>query len=565
MSLTNAMMTGFTGVKSNSVAVDTVGDNLANINTTAFKGQRTLFETLMYRNISEGSGPTATSGGSLPRQVGTGSTVASVQRNFRQGGLESTGFQSDLAIEGDGFFVIERPNGDTAYTRDGAFRLDADQTLVNANESAVQVFAANEDGTINTGSLIDLTIPLGTASQAIATTRVEMDGRLDAGANLAGEGATAVSSPLVTDGGTAASASTSLASLVDAQGLPLFSDGDVLRLNATKGGLAVSSSTFTVGANGSTVGDLTRHMQDWLGIDTSGTTDPAPGVSISDGTDHPAGSIVVHSNPGEANAIELTASSIANTSGVVASPVSFATEVPATGRGVTTSFSVYDSLGNPLEVRLRTALESKSDTGTTWRFYAESVGDSDATPLLGSGTVSFDANGQFVSSTGTDITVDRAGQGSTTPLALTLDMSQLTGLASLDGTSELIMASQDGAPAGILTGYTIDSDGMVTGTYSNQRTQVLGQIALATFTNNEGLLAISENTFVPGPNSGSPDVIAPQTGTAGSIISGALEGGNVELAREFVNLITASTGISAAGRVVRSADDLLQQLLQLVR
>ena len=127
------------------------------------------------------------------------------------------------------------------------------------------------------------------------------------------------------------------------------------------------------------------------------------------------------------------------------------------------------------------------------------------------------------------------------------------------------MASQDGAPAGLLTGYSIDADGMVTGTFSNQLTQVLGQVALATFPNNEGLIALSENTFAVGPNSGAADVIAPRTQAAGALRAGGLEQSNVEIAREFINLITAATGISSSSRVVRVADDLLQELLLLVR
>ena len=72
MSLSSAMFVGYTGIKANTVTVDTVGDNLANLNTTAFKNQRTLFETLLYRTVSEGEAPGATSGGTLPLQVGSG-------------------------------------------------------------------------------------------------------------------------------------------------------------------------------------------------------------------------------------------------------------------------------------------------------------------------------------------------------------------------------------------------------------------------------------------------------------------------------------------------------------
>ncbi len=565
MSLTSAMLVGFTGIKSNSVSVDTVGDNLANLNTTAFKGQRTLFETLLYRTISEGEGPSDTSGGTLPQQIGSGSGIASIQRNFAQGGLETTGFPSDLGIEGKGFFILAGPNDQQLYTRDGSFRLDATQTLVSAQGAEVQVFPADTAGNIQPDGLSNLVIPLGTASEAVATTGVEMDGRLDSSTSVASAGAVVNSQALVTSSGAAATAATRLTDLVDAGGTSLFTADDELRINAGKGGVGMPESTFIVGTTGSTVGDLAAHLEAVLGINTDPATGGTPGVTIAAGPDPPAGTLVINSNLGEINAVELDASSVVNSTGVVTSPLSFVTTTPPIGGGETTSFNVFDSLGNSVEVRLRVALESKSETGTTWRFYAESVGDTDLTPVLGTGTVTFDPNGQFVAATGTDLTVDRAGIGSATPLAFTLDFSALTGLASADGTSELMMASQDGAPAGILIDYSIDADGVVTGAYSNQLTQVFGQIALATFTNEEGLIAKSENTFVPGVNSGDPTTMAPRTGLAGAIRSGHLEQGNVEIAREFINLITASTGISSASRVVRVADELLQELLLLAR
>jgi len=491
--------------------------------------------------------------------------VAAIQRNFKQGGFDSTGFQGDLAVEGDGFFILDAGGGRQVYTRDGAFHLDAAQTLVSNDGDAVQVFGVDPAGAIVPGTLTSLVIPLGTASQAIPTTQVAMDGRLDPSTNIASAGAVVTSQPLVTASGTPATESTALTDLVDADGVPLFATGDELAINASKGGIATTESTFLVGTTGSTVGDLATHLQNVLGINTDPATGGAPGVTVAAGPNPPAGTFVVTSNPGEINAVTLDASSITNRTGPISAPFQFTAATPAVGGGVTTSFSVYDSLGNPVDVRLRAVLESKSQTGTTWRFYAESTGDSDLSPMLGTGTITFDPNGQFVGATGTDLTIDRAGSGSTSPLTFTLDFSGLNGLASSDGLSELIMASQDGAPAGILTNYGINRDGIVTGVYSNQQTQVLGQVALATFINDEGLVAQDKNIFLPGPDSGDPVVGAPRTGTAGAVIAGALEQSNVEIAREFIGLITASTGISAASRVVRTADDLLQQLLLLAR
>ncbi len=569
MSLASAMMTGFTGINSNSVSVDTVGDNLANLNTTAFKSQRTLFETLLYRTVHEGEGPSSTSGGTLPHQIGSGSQVSAIQRDFRQGGLDSTGFASDLAVDGRGFFILSGPGGQQLFTRDGAFHLDATQTYVSTNGSPVQVFAADAEGNIDAGTLSNLVIPLGSASSAVPTTEVVMDGHLNPTTGIASAAAVVQSQRLTTAGGVSATDLTLLSDLVDVNGVPLFAIGDELAIRGQKGGISAGESLFVIGSTGSTLGDLARHLQDVLAIDTSSAggppggpapLDPAlPGVRIENGT------IIIESNPGLINAVSLNESSIVNRTGLATSPFSFVATSPAVGGGVTTTFSVFDSLGNPVDVRLRAFVETKSDAGITWRFYAESLGDTDSTPLLGTGTITFDANGQFASAAGTELRIDRADTGAGTPILFSLDLNRLNGLSSPDGSSELIMNSQNGAPAGILTNFSIGTDGIVTGVYSNQQEQVLGQIALATFINDEGLVAVSENNYVAGPNSGGPTLTEPLTLTAGGVISGALEQSNVEIAREFINLITASTGISASSRVVRAASEMLQELLLVAR
>ena len=566
MSLTSAMLVGFTGINANSVSVDTIGNNLANVNTTSFKSQRTNFETLFYETLSEGTAPNGQSGGTLPRQVGYGVGVASLQRDFGQGSFESTGRRSDLAINGNGFFVLAEVDAEQVFTRDGNFSLDAEQTLVAVSGRPVQVFAADSSGNISTdGDLSGLIIPLGSASQATATAQVVMDGRLDSATSVAAAGSVVISQPLTTAGGTPATASTVLTDLVDVNGLPLFTTDDTLTIQGTKGDITMTPSTFIVGTDGRTVGDLAQHLETALGIDPADQSGLNAGVTIADGTDFPAGTFVLRSNAGLINAVSLDAGSIVNADGVVTSPFSFSTAAEAVGGGVTTSFSVFDSLGNQVDVRVRLALESKTSTGSTWRFFAESVGDSDLSPLVGNGTITFDADGQFVGATGTNLTIDRAGTGAASPLSFTLDFSDLTGLASPDGSSVLLMAEQDGAPAGIMTDYAVDDQGVITAVFSNQKTQVLGQIALATFANVEGLVAMGGNAYSAGPGSGEVVIVAPRTGGSGAIASGQLEQSNVEIAREFINMITASTGVSVAGRVVRVADDLLQELLLIAR
>jgi flagellar hook protein FlgE len=560
MTLQNAMLTGATGIRSNTTTVNTVGDNIANLNTTAFKGQRTLFETLLYQTVTEGEPPSATSGGTNPRQIGFGSRVGTIQRNFAQGNVESTGFSQDLAVEGRGFFVLQDAEGAPLYTRDGAFRLDPNSQLVSTTGLPVQVFPADAEGNVQTGTLESITIPIGSTLAPVATTQVEMAGHLDAGSSLAAAGAVSGSQVLRVAGGGEATDTTALTALVDEDGVALFEDGDVLSVSPRKGGIDLRASTFTVGATGSTLGDLATHLESVFGLVTEEGVPGEAGVAVEGGV------LTVRSNLGETNAMELDGSTIRNTTRITAPPFLFGEISPAVGTAISpSSFLAYDSLGAPVEVRVRYTLESRSDAGTTWRFYAESGDDTDLSPAIGNGTISFDPSGRFIAATGTNLSIDRAGSGSGTPVSLEVNFANLTGHANPQGVSQVVMADQDGREAGVMTGYRVDPDGTIVALYDNNVERNLAQVALAMFTNEEGLVAQGDNNFVVGPNSGEARLLAPQSAEAGTIRAGALEQSNVEIAREFINLISAQTGIQSASRVVRTASDMLEELLLLGR
>ncbi len=564
MALTSAILTGFTGIRTNQFAVETIGNNVANVNTTGFKNSRALFETLLSRTVNSGTAASGTSGGTNPIQFGYGSTLATTQRSFSQGTTERTGVVSDLAVDGEGFFILDRPGGGAVYTRDGAFSLNTQNELVSASGALVQGFAASADGVIDPGVLSNLQIPLGELSNASATTEATLGGILNAAAEPALTGAVSTSATLQTTGGAAATASTALTSLVDSDNVPLFADADVISVSGVqKGGIDIPDAQFVVGTDGNTLGDFATFFESVLGIDTSAPAIGTPGVTVSDGTVAPAGALTIVSNAGDVNAISIDGASIRNsTSGAL--PFEF-TSTPASGEGVTTSFLVFDSLGTPVEARLRLVLESKTAAGNLWRFTAESGGGAGLGTPLGGGTVTFDQNGRFVAASGTQISINRGNTGAVDPLTVNLDFSGMSGLTASDDVSTIAMIAQDGFPEGTLTGFEIAADGVISGTFSNGQKRDLGQVALATFANNQGLIGQSQNTFAIGSNSGPAVVTTPLTGASGRINSGELELSNVDLSRELIGLITASTGFSAASRTVRTADDMLQELLLLVR
>src|SRR5947207_1396943 len=122
MALTNALFTGLSGLNVNQARLNVVGNNIANTNTVAFKSSRVLFKPQFYVTDIAGGPPTADFGGQNPSQRGLGAEVAAIQKDFSAGSIEPTGRDTDLAVDGDGFFIVQ--GKDQRYTRDGSFVLN---------------------------------------------------------------------------------------------------------------------------------------------------------------------------------------------------------------------------------------------------------------------------------------------------------------------------------------------------------------------------------------------------------------------------------------------------------
>jgi len=526
------MYTGLSGLNVNQTRIDTIGNNIANVNTTAYKGSRTLFQTQLSQTLSTGTPPSATSGGVNPTQIGLGAVVGATQKNFNTGSIETTGIASDLAIEGAGFFVLNRADGRQVYSRDGAFSLDSNNRLVSIDGNLVQGFGVDQDFNILPNVLTDLTIPLGTESVARATQNARIDGDLSAGGSIATIGTGLQSQALVNGGNAPADGATPLTDLRSAAdpATPMYQDGSTITVSGvTKGGRSVATQTFVVGTDGSTLGDFATWMQSALGIQADAALPGQPGVAIENGQ------LVVRGNAGVENQLVIANNNITSDSAAAPGAFDLTKTQDADGSGVFTSFTVYDSLGNPQIVRLTFTLDSTPDTGPVWRYYAESVDDAGVARAIVNGTATFDTNGNFVAAAGNDLTINRGGSGAADPLTVSLDLSGVHGLSTR--ISNVIAADQDGFPPGTLTTFAVGDDGTITGTFSNGLTRSLGQVALAMFANPEGLVSEDNNLFSVGPNTGRPSIAPAATFGAGSILPGALELSNVDLSREFIGLI----------------------------
>ncbi|HAK47528.1 MAG TPA: flagellar hook protein FlgE, partial [Spirochaeta sp.] len=188
-----SLYAGVSGLQNHQVRMDVIGNNISNINTTGFKKGRVNFQDMISQSMSGASRPTEELGGVNPKQVGLGMTIASIDTIHTQGSMQSTGVTTDLAVQGNGFFIMAG-GAKQYYTRAGAFGIDEAGTMVNpSNGMKVQGWTAETiDGAayINTASDVgDLIIPVGGKDPASATSQVDLACNLDKRLQVIAEGA----------------------------------------------------------------------------------------------------------------------------------------------------------------------------------------------------------------------------------------------------------------------------------------------------------------------------------------------------------------------------------------
>lgn len=176
-----SLFSGVSGLKNHQTQMDVIGNNIANVNTVAFKASRVTFEDILSQTLEGARSPVAGGpGGVNPTQIGLGMTISSVDTIFTAGSLQTTDNPTDLAIQGDGFFVVSDGNR-TYYTRDGSFSMSADGSLVTSGGYRVQGWLADSDGNIDTTqALQNVVIPVGTQMKPKATENILFEGNLDA-------------------------------------------------------------------------------------------------------------------------------------------------------------------------------------------------------------------------------------------------------------------------------------------------------------------------------------------------------------------------------------------------
>jgi flagellar hook protein FlgE len=554
----NALLTAVSGLLAHQQMLNVTGNNLANLNTTGYKSQQVLFSDRVYETLRPASGSSATDvDGSNPVQVGSGSDVSRVRRNFGQSSLETTGGELDMAIQGSGFFVINNGEVDL-LSRAGAFALDLDQYLVDPSTGyRVQRFGSvgeAPDGSTayqDSGDL-DIKIPLGTAVPGASTENVNVFGNLSVDAE--GPTATQLSSitPFVTASDQAATLTTALNDL-DSVVTP-YAAGDFIRI----GGNSVDGTTISVDF---AVDDTTTVGELLSAIDTAFT-----GATSSINA---AGNVLLTADEVGPSTLKLTLSDgPTNAGGINFNQHDLETAIVGTnGDQLISPVEFYDTLGRPHVLEL--TFERQQDN-QLWKVSADIDATDGTIATTELGEVRFRDDGTFaeiMDSSNAFFDIEVALDGLDTPQSLRVNVGgegQLAGLTQA-AVGFGVSAQSDGYTAGTLYGVSISPDGMIMGSATNGRQVEIAQLAVATVANNDGLASMGDNFYSTTVNSGLMQIGGAASIGRGQVLAGQLEASNVDLAFEFTRLIVAQRGFSANARSITVADQVLEEVTNIIR
>ena len=542
-----ALFSGVSGLRNHQVQMDVIGDNIANVNTVGFKSSRALFQELLSQTLKAAGGPGGGRGGTNPQQVGFGMRISSIDKIFTQGNLMSTQRKTDLAIEGDGFFILS--DGERQYyTRAGAFDFDSEGNLVNNNGYMVQGYMADEEGEL--GKVLEnIVIDFQQRLPAKATTYTSFVGNLNAETDV-----------------TYASSTTLLTKLFDSDGNPMnLHVGDVIQFSGDAGGNSISGS-YTITEN-SSLSDLAYALQQAIRSATGGTGSETVMVKNDGSLQVTADSVNITNLT-----MQCAGKNEFNDYGIFDTPI-LAGEQGSTQENsriadYTTFVTTYDSLGNPRIITLLFAKDTETGVSNTWNWQAI-VPYEDASSISGdTGTLTFNSDGSLATVSTTRIIFDPDGTGGVEEMKVDLDfgtINKFNGITQFAADFSVTLKEQDGYPSGSLDDISVDDEGIITGIFTNGINRTLAQVALASFSNPEGLYKAGDNLYQQSLNSGIPQIGAPGTGNRGIISPSSLEMSNVDLAKSFTEIIIAQRGFQVNARVITASDQVLQELVNIKR
>jgi flagellar hook protein FlgE len=604
MGIFDALNTAVGGLQAQSFALQNISGNIANASTTGYKGIDTSFEDL----VPDSTTPS--------KQVAGGVTAFAQATITTQGTVSSTTVGTNMAINGDGFFSVQQASsvvdnvpvfsGVTDYTRRGDFQVNANGNLVNGAGyylMGVTVDPKTGNPTGNVPQVLQFqnnfipaqatsaiqyaanlpTQPKTPASSTAATGTLVADGGIspaDFGSNPLPVGTPAAPFTDNTITGSSAfnqaatpapiTAATTLSGTAPSNSLPTsFASGDTITVDGTT---LTFVTTGTTGNNidiTDTVGTLLTKIGTITGV--------APTINAT------TGAITLHT--GTAANLNITSASPAFTALGFTSPVTAARGGGGTaGTGVVTgndltsftnesisggAVTAYNAAGTPVNLQLRWAKTDSAALGTghqdTWNLFYQTSTTATGTQVawVNTGTnFVFSANGSLSSPTGSAIAVPGVVVDGQALGALTVNVSSgaLTQFASSSGAATINTITQNGFAAGQLQSVAINNSGLVVGTFSNGQNIDLASVTLSHFNGTNYLKSLNGGAYEVTDLSG-PAIL----GASGNISGSSLEGSNTDIADEFTKLIVTQQAYSANTKVITTANNMVQDLLNVLR
>jgi len=564
--MASSLQTAVLGMTAYQEMLNVTGNNIANADTIAFKEDRITFSDMFSRTLATGKRASEGIGGTDPVQVGLGVRVATVSKNMTQGGFTSTGKDFDVAMDGQGFFVVS-DGAANLFTRAGAFDVDEEGFLVDPSTGyrVQRIGMTGEENGFQVTGERGIMIPFNTLLPGALTQQIEFAGNLSAGdykpttTRLQASGL----SYTLTAGGLASATS----QFADIDQLSGFADGDTISISGkTTDGTDVSG-TFTYGAanDGTTLQDLMNAITATFG----GTSECT--VSLEDAK------LLLSEAQAGYSLMDVDLSSAAHPNAV---PADFDYLEVGGAAAQTTNITIYD--GQARSHSLSGTFVRQGENENVWDFVINTCKDATVISDRRIAGITFDGNGTYQGVLGTDafghsysdvgfenldsnITIAFNGIGS--PQDITGNFGRpgfYDGLTQLGGLSSAGAIGQNGYGTGSLQSVSIDETGIINGTFSNGETLNIAALELAVFDNPQGLERAGANYYRSTPAAGATVYCQGLQGRAGKVRQNVLEDSNVDIAQEFTRLIIAQAGFQVNSRTVRVTNSILQQLASII-
>ena len=565
-----SLYSGVAGLKTHQTRMDVIGNNIANVNTTAYKSSSMTFSELMSQTTQKASGANATTGvgGTNAKQIGLGVKAGAINTAITtQGSAQSTGNPFDIMITGDNFFVVSN-GSENFFTRDGSFYVDgAGNLAMTSTGYNVMGWGVDETtGNIKQDTVTALRI-MSAANMTYppeATTKANISGILDENdkdvtsangktVNLnffdaRGYSYTAKFTFKQSGGDKTNEYSMELSKLLDSTGAEI----DISKLEFGNRSQQKMETKVTLNTD--------AYKWDGKVLKTKdGTTDVADLADIFKAD----GSLITPADDAAAQKQQKALDAIAKAYGYEGSTDEFLNLYITSTANKDKQLTIQDLLGNMMAGKTTDVLPADGSAITMEGRYFEGTTvvfnkDTGKLESVGGSTTNLNVNAAFSALGGNFSDV-------------TIDLSECTnydnkGTSTIGATSGDLDGLGTGRRLGDMIGVSIRKDGMIYARYDNGRTKLLGQIATAAFANASGLEKEGDNLYSATLNSGEFDGIGVDITAGGGYMStGQLEMSNVDLSSEFTEMITTQRGFQANSRIITVSDTLLEELTNLKR